>query len=54
MMSYFAIDGNYGDADFLVVMDTTQWTAEDWDAIDESSDYRRIRTAQEIQEKYNG
>lgn len=49
---YFSQDGNYGDADALLVVDTTDWTNEDWDEIDEAPDYDRPRIARLISNKY--
>lgn len=40
-LSYFAIDGSYGDAEGMVVADTSDWTNEMWDMIHESSDFDR-------------
>jgi len=50
---YFGADGNYGDADRLTVVDTSQWTEEDWDTIEESADFERSWIAQKISEKYS-
>jgi len=38
---YFAADGNYGDAANLVVVDTGDWTADDWADIDFAIDANR-------------
>lgn len=51
---YFSQDGNYGDADSLTVVDTSRWTSDDWDAIDEAPDYDRVRVARLIADKYQG
>ena len=40
-LSYFAIDGSYGDAEGMVVADTSDWTNEMWIFISEVSDYDR-------------
>jgi hypothetical protein len=45
---YFSQDGNYGDANSLNIIDTSDWTSEDWDLIDETSDYDRADVAREI------
>jgi len=42
---YFASDGNYGDAEGLVVIDTTSWTADEWDIIENTPDDRRAAVA---------
>ena len=35
---YFSVDGSYGDAEGLVVVDTTYWTEEDFEEV-QGSDY---------------
>lgn len=35
MKHYFAQDGNYGTADEIEIVDTSNWTEEMWDLIDE-------------------
>lgn len=50
---YFAEDGNYGDANGLVVIETTRWTELDWEDIEMSSDESRPATAETISKKYN-
>lgn len=47
-MTYFAMDGNYGDSHGLVTLDTSAWTQENWDAIEMASDHDRISVALEI------
>lgn len=47
-MTYFAMDGNYGSAHGLVVIDTNGWTDEDWDTIEMAGDYDRIVVATTI------
>jgi hypothetical protein len=43
--TYFALDGNYGDADGIVIVDTSTWSEEDWQAIDEAGDSDRASVA---------
>ena len=43
--TYFALDGNYGDADGIVIVDTSGWTEDDWTAIDEVGDSDRANLA---------
>lgn len=50
---YFASDGSYGTADELTIFDTTDWTDEDWELIEFSTDMERSQVAQTIWEKYN-
>lgn len=47
-MTYFAMDGNYGDAHGTIIIDTSAWTADDWDAIESASDHDRIVVATTI------
>lgn len=51
-LSYFAEDGNYGDASGLVVMETTHWREMDWMIIEETSDHFRPHVARLITESY--
>jgi len=48
MKHYFATDGNYGDAEDLVVIDSDLFTNEDWINISEELDYYRIDLAKSI------
>lgn len=49
-MSYFAADGNYGDAAGLTVVDTTNWTDADFEMLDSVSDWDRPKAARLISE----
>lgn len=49
--TYFAEDGNYGDASSLAIVDTSDWTEEDWGRLDEESDWNRPETARLIAEE---
>jgi len=51
-LSYFAEDGSYGNAVGLMVLDTTKWTALDWEIIDSVSDNERPTVARLIAESY--
>ena len=46
--TYFAEDGSYGDAENLVLLDTSNWTDKDWHEIEWSSDWERPIVAQTI------
>ena len=49
MAHYFAVDGSYGDADSIIIIntDTTNaWSKAVWTAIEEASDYGRIEVVQ--------
>lgn len=52
-LSYFGLDGNYGSAVGLVVVDTTRFTSTMWDTLDECTDGERgfvaLRFAQELE-----
>ncbi len=52
-MTYFAMDGNYGHAHGLVVIDTSVWVSSDWDAVENASDYDRISVALTIAGRYS-
>lgn len=47
---YFATDGNYGDASGIVVVNTSKWTNQDWELVDETMDYERPQIAKQISE----
>jgi hypothetical protein len=51
-MHYFAGDGNYGGANDLVVVDTSKWTDEDWERIEETQDYKRSTVAMSVSASY--
>ena len=42
---YFAKDGNYGDAKDLVIVDTTDWSDDEWADIDFAIDSNRPEIA---------
>ena len=44
-LTYIAADGNYGDAGSLAIVDTTDWTPEDWATLEEESDWNMPDTA---------
>ena len=52
MSTYFAEDGSYGNSNRLFVVDTTQWTLEDWTEVELAFDSERIEMAKEISDKY--
>lgn len=51
-LSYFAEDGNYGDASGILVMETTHFSELDWQMLDECSDSQRTSVARLIVESY--
>lgn len=55
--SYFTADGNFGavSMDEFAILNTTEFTEEDWEAIEESGDMTRLDTALAIQSRiYDG
>lgn len=53
MYMYFATDGNYGDATDIVIVDTTEWTEDDFQLIEDASDSERAEIATRLDEKRN-
>lgn len=51
IFAWFSEDGSYGSGVPLVI-ETTEWTDEDWREIDDSSDSERLDIALEISKKY--
>ena len=49
---YFAMDGNYGDADGIVLVQTQFWTEADWDKVETCTDYERANIAVEVSREY--
>ena len=44
-LTYFGLDGNYGPANAIVIVDTEHWTEEMWDNLDAAYDWDRPRLA---------
>ena len=55
MKSYFTNDGTYGSADDgkIVILNTENFTEDDWDDLEECSDSIRMALAQEIERERN-
>ena len=51
LSSYFAVDGNFGSADVMVVLNTTNWSEEDWTQVEEASDSERAQIALDLTRK---
>lgn len=49
---YFAFDGNYGNADGIVLCQTQDWSEEDWTEIENATDNERANVAVEISRQY--
>jgi len=48
MTHYFAEDGSYGIANRMAIFDTSAWTEDDWEKIEECQDKNRLEVAVEI------
>jgi len=48
---YFAQDGNWGSAEEILLVDTTNWTEEDWELIEDATDSERGQIAQRLSEE---
>ena len=46
--TYFAADGTYGDAEGIVILDTSGWADVQWDAVDVASDSVRAHVARRM------
>lgn len=51
-MTYFASDGNYGDDNNLVIVDTFDWGFAEWTMIEQASDAQRGAVAAEIASRF--
>ena len=51
-LTYFAHDGTYGDAERMIVCDTTGWERSDWWKVESASDDERTAVVLEIINKY--
>lgn len=47
------MDGNFGDANNIVIVDTSKWCEADWEDIDNCSDHERPQMALKIAASYN-
>jgi hypothetical protein len=50
---YFTEEGSYGAADSVAILDTTKWTAADWQEIDAAADSDRLGIALSIAARTN-
>lgn len=50
--TYFATDGSYGSAHNLEIIDTSEWTDEDWAEVENATDDTRADTASAIATRY--
>lgn len=51
-MVFFALDGSYGDATDLVVLNCEHFNNEDWLVIDEANDFDRLSLARTLAKHY--
>ena len=51
-LGYFAVDGSYGNAVGMTIMETTHWNETDWDIIENADDSARPELARAITESY--
>jgi hypothetical protein len=52
---YFAADGNYGNANGLVIVDTSDWNDDDWAIVEyQTPEWQRPTKAAEITAVKNG
>lgn len=43
--TYFAKDGSYGKSLGMIVVDTAEWTEEDWEQVENAYDDERVEVA---------
>ena len=46
--TYFAVDGSFGNAVDILIVDTSNWTDAHWDAVEDASDSERIEVARNL------
>lgn len=51
--TYFAIDGNYGVAEGLIIADTTEWTPDMWELMEEEPEHTRPELAKHFASAYH-
>lgn len=49
---YFSPDGNFGDADGIVIVQTIAWTSQDWEELEDVHESERWAKAEEIASRY--
>ena len=48
---YFSVDGSYGDASELVILNTSFWNESDWEELEGVSDWEKPSKALEISQR---
>ena len=51
-LTYFSNDGSFGNANNLVVVDTSKWTDEDWTETEEALSWEQSQVAMRIAARY--
>ena len=51
-MHYFASDGSYRDAEGIIVVDTTDWTEDEWSLINDAPDSERAAVAAQLEREH--
>jgi hypothetical protein len=51
--TYFAVDGSFGVAEGLVVVDTTEWTPDMWECIEDEWEHNRPVLAKHFASEYH-
>jgi len=54
MAIYFAQDGSYGNANGLIILDALGWSSDDWERIENASDFNRLDVAIDIAQENGG
>jgi hypothetical protein len=49
--TYFAKDGSYGKSSGMIVVDTAEWTEEDWEQVENAYDDERVEVAHSVHRK---
>jgi hypothetical protein len=52
-LTYFATDGSYGDGNSILNIDTSNWTDEMWDTVENAHDSNRIVIAHRFHHGYS-
>lgn len=51
-VTYFAADGNYGDAEDILIIDTSTWSDDEIEAVSMATDSNRLSVASQIAANY--
>jgi hypothetical protein len=53
-LHYFTLDGEYGSAQGLILIDTSNWTKAQWDALEDSHPADRLTIAKKFAKQNRG